>query len=221
MSIANTIRERLVNSGTQFFANDNIADFIEEGELDLLQGEIQEKAKELLQSMVIDIDNDHNTNETAKRIAKMFTRELFKGRYMQKPPVTYFPNAKALDEITCLGPIAIKSSCSHHFLPVIGKVWIGFIPSERVIGISKFARIVDWIASRPHIQEELCIMLADELEELIKPKGLAIIMEATHTCMTMRGVKEYETIMTNSVMRGRFRQEPSLKEEFMHLIKNK
>lgn len=217
--ISTVIRQRIQAADGAFFANDNIAAFIKEGEMDLLQKEVAEKLQGVLESLVIDTANDHNTNETAKRVAKMYLKEVFKGRYQEAPTVTDFPNAKHLDELYLLGPITIRSACSHHLVPIIGKVWVGVLPSDRVIGISKFVRIIDWVMSRPHIQEEAVIMIADELEKLMKPKGIAVFVEAQHMCMTWRGVKESETMMVNSVMRGEFSTDTSLKAEFLNSIK--
>jgi GTP cyclohydrolase I len=148
----------------------------------------------------------------------MYVREVFAGRYEKAPKITDFPNAKELDQIYAIGPITIRSACSHHFVPITGKLWIGILPSDRVIGISKFVRLANWIMSRPHIQEEASIMLADELQKRINPKGLALVMDAQHQCMTWRGVKETSTTMTTSIMRGVFRDIPEARAEFMKLI---
>ena len=213
------IRERLLASGHSFLANDNIADFIEPGELPELQNEVADKFRELLRSLVIDIDNDHNTHETAERVAKMYLQEVFKGRYHQQPKVASFPNVKKLDEIYTVGPITVRSACSHHFVPIMGNCWIGIKPGSRVIGLSKFTRVADWVFSRPHIQEEAVMILADEIEKLCDPQGLGIILKAQHYCMKWRGVKEPQTSMINSVVRGDFRHDPSLKQEFFELIR--
>ena len=213
------IRERLIASGHSFLANDNIADFIEPGELPELQDEVADKFRELLRSLVIDIDNDHNTHETAERVAKMYLQEVFKGRYHQQPKVASFPNVKKLDEIYTVGPITVRSACSHHFVPIMGNCWIGIKPGSRVIGLSKFTRVADWVFSRPHIQEEAVMILADEIEKLCEPQGLGIIVKAQHCCMKWRGVKEPQTSMINSVVRGDFRHDPSLKQEFFELIR--
>ena len=213
------IRERLLASGHSFLANDNIADFIEPGELPELQNEVADRFRELLRSLVIDIDNDHNTHETAERVAKMYLQEVFKGRYHQQPKVASFPNVKKLDEIYTVGPITVRSACSHHFVPIMGNCWIGIKPGSRVIGLSKFTRVADWVFSRPHIQEEAVMILADEIEKLCEPQGLGIIVKAQHYCMKWRGVKEPQTSMINSVVRGDFRHDPSLKQEFFELIR--
>jgi GTP cyclohydrolase I len=213
------IRRRLEESGTPFLANDNISAQIGEGELELLQEEVTDRVRDLLRSLVIDIDNDHNTAETAERVARMYLQEVFKGRYLAQPKIASFPNVKKLDEIYTVGPITVRSACSHHLVPILGSCWIGIKPGERVIGLSNFTRVADWVFSRPHIQEEAVMILADEIERLCQPQGLAILVKAKHYCMKWRGVKEPQTSMVNSVVRGDFRIDPSLKQEFFELVK--
>ncbi|RTL37774.1 MAG: GTP cyclohydrolase I [Burkholderiales bacterium] len=218
--VSERIRYRLVSAGCRHHANDNIAAFIEPGELDALQAEVQTKMQEVLRSLVIDTDSDHNTQETAKRVAKMFLREVFAGRYAAAPSVTEFPNVSRLNELMIVGPITVRSACSHHLCPIMGKVWIGLLPNEHsnLIGLSKYARLCDWIMSRPQIQEEAVTMLANELQERVQPDGLALVMEADHFCMHWRGVKDSESKMTNSVMRGAFLKDANLRREFLSLI---
>ena len=217
------IRRRLLGADRRHHANDNIAPFIREGELDELRAEVQAKMQEVLQSLVIDTENDHNTNDTALRVAKMFVDEVFRGRYVAMPSVTEFPNVERLNELMIVGPVKVRSACSHHLCPILGRVWIGVLPNEHsnLIGLSKYARICDWIMSRPQIQEEAVTMLADELAERVKPDGLAIVMEADHFCMHWRGVKDDESMMTNSVMRGAFLTNASLRREFLALLGKK
>jgi len=220
LPVSERIRYRLVSAGCRHHANDNIAAFIRPGELDALQQEVQAKMQEVLKSLVIDTDSDHNTQETAKRVAKMFLREVFAGRYAAAPPVTEFPNVSRLNELMIVGPITVRSACSHHLCPIMGKVWIGLLPNEHsnLIGLSKYARLCDWIMSRPQIQEEAVTMLANELQERVQPDGLALVMEADHFCMHWRGVKDSESKMTNSVMRGAFLKDANLRREFLALI---
>lgn len=217
--VSERIRQRLDLAQAPYFANDNIAAHLKEGELQELETEVANKVRELLRSLVIDIDNDHNTEETAERVARMYLQEVFKGRYQEQPKIASFPNVKNLDEIYTVGPITVRSACSHHLVPILGNCWIGIKPGERVIGLSKFSRVADWVFSRPHIQEEAVIILADEIERLCQPKGLAILVKAQHYCMKWRGVKELQTSMMNSVVRGDFRHDPSLKQEFFELVK--
>ncbi len=217
------IRQRLKAAGQRFHANDNIADFIEPGELDEMRGEVERSLQEVLRSLVIDTDSDHNTQDTAKRVAKMFVHEVFAGRYVPMPPVTEFPNASRLNELMIVGPIKVRSACSHHLCPIIGKVWVGVLPNEKsnLIGLSKYARVCEWVMSRPQIQEEAVVMLADEIERRMLPDGLAIVMEADHFCMHWRGVKDDQSAMSNSVMRGSFLRDGNLRREFLALMPRK
>ena len=214
------IRYRLVQSGCRHHANDNIAAYIQSGELEELQSEVEARMVDVLRALVIDTESDHNTNDTAKRVAKMFVREVFRGRYVPMPAVTEFPNVERLNELMIVGPVKVRSACSHHLCPILGRVWIGVLPNEfsNLIGLSKYARIVEWIMSRPQIQEEAVTMLANELQDRVKPDGLAIVMEADHFCMHWRGVKDDDTAMTNSVMRGAFLKDAALRREFLSLI---
>ncbi len=214
------IREKIKASNKRFHANDNIAEFLDPGDLEKMLDEVETKFKTVLDSMVIDTENDHNTGKTARRVAKMFLTEVFKGRYVAPPVITEFPNAENLNELLIVGPISVRSACSHHFCPVIGKIWIGVLPNKKtnVIGLSKYARLTDWVMSRPQIQEEAVIQLADLIQSKTKPDGLAIVMEASHFCMSWRGVKENDSKMLNSVMRGAFLNDASLRREFLSLI---
>ena len=217
------IRERIVAARKRFHANDNIADFIEPGELDRLLDEVQSKMQGVLTSLVIDTDNDHNTGQTARRVAKMYLTEVFKGRYVKGPTVTEFPNAEHLNELMIVGPITVRSACSHHLCPVIGVIWIGVLPNEHtnVIGLSKYARLAEWVMGRPQIQEEAVVQLADLIQQKTQPDGLAIVMEASHFCMGWRGVKDVDSKMINSVMRGSFLKDANLRREFLSLIPRK
>ncbi|URI11829.1 GTP cyclohydrolase I [Aquincola tertiaricarbonis] len=217
------IRYRLIGADCRYHANDNISAHVRPGELEELKAEVTAKMQEVLSSLVIDTESDHNTNETARRVAKMFIDEVFRGRYVPIPAVTEFPNFSRLNELMIVGPVKVRSACSHHLCPILGKVWIGILPNEHsnLIGLSKYARICDWIMSRPQIQEEAVTMLADELQDRVKPDGLAIVMEADHFCMHWRGVKDDESMMTNSVMRGAFLKDSTLRREFLSLLSKK
>ena len=217
------IRQRLLAARRRFHANDNIADFIEPGELEVLLDEVESKMKGVLASLVIDTENDHNTDDTARRVAKMYLNEVFRGRYVQGPTITEFPNAEHLNELMIVGPITVRSACSHHFCPVIGKIWIGVMPNEHtnVIGLSKYARLAEWVMGRPQIQEEAVVQLADLIQLKTQPDGLAIVMEASHYCMAWRGVKDMDSKMINSVMRGVFLKDSNLRREFLSLIPGK
>jgi GTP cyclohydrolase I len=214
------IRERIKAARKRFHANDNIAAFLEPGELEALQDEVEAKMKGVLDALVIDTESDHNTAGTARRVAKMYVNEVFRGRYVKPPTITEFPNAEHLNELMIVGPIAVRSACSHHFCPVIGKLWIGVMPNEHtnVIGLSKYARLAEWVMGRPQIQEEAVVQLADLIMEKTQPDGLALVMEASHYCMAWRGVKDMGAKMLTSVMRGVFLKDPALRREFLALL---
>lgn len=219
-SVSERIRARIRLARQRFHANDNIADFIEDGELDGLLQEVTQKMEAVLESLVIDIESDHNTQDTARRVAKMYLTEVFRGRYMTAPPVTEFPNAEYLNELMIVGPIRVRSACSHHLCPIMGRLWIGLMPNEHsnLIGLSKYARLSEWVMSRPQIQEEAITQLANLLMTKVAPDGLAVVMEADHFCMHWRGVKDTGAKMINSVMRGSFLKDAALRREFLSLI---
>ena len=220
-TVSSLIRTRLQQAGRRAHANDNIAEFIRgPQELRSLEDEVTQKMQSLLESLVIDTESDHNTRGTARRVARMFLQEVFKGRYHARPALTEFPNVERINELMIVGPIAVRSACSHHFVPIIGKLWIGVLPNENsnLIGLSKFSRVADWVMSRPQIQEEAIIQLADLLEATIRPDGIAIVLEADHLCTQWRGVKD-NTHMTNSVMRGAFLKNPQSRQEFLDLVR--
>lgn len=150
----------------------------------------------------------------------MYVQEVFRGRYIEQPPVTEFPNIERLNELMIVGPITVRSACSHHLCPIMGKVWVGVMPNEHsnLIGLSKYARLIEWVMSRPQIQEEAVSQIADLLMQKLQPDGLAIVMEADHFCMHWRGVKDTETKMINSVMRGSFLRDANLRREFLALL---
>jgi GTP cyclohydrolase I len=218
--VSERIRDRIRRAGRRYNANDNIAPYVEPGEIDELIAEVAGKMKGVLESLVIDIENDHNTQDTAQRVAKMYLTEVFRGRYFPAPKVTEFPNVESLNELMIVGPITVRSACSHHFCPIMGRLWIGVMPNQHsnLIGLSKYARVAEWIMTRPQIQEEAITQTADYLMDMVRPDGLAVVMEADHFCMHWRGVKDTASKMTNSVMRGSFLKDPALRREFLSLI---
>ena len=168
------IRQRIKQAKQRFHANDNISAFLGPGDLEALLDEVTTKMEAVLESLVIDTEGDHNTKETARRVAKMYLSEVFRGRYLPAPPVTEFPNAAYLNELMIVGPITVRSACSHHFCPIMGRLWIGLMPNEHsnLIGLSKYSRLAEWIMCRPQIQEEAIMQLADVLMNKVTPDGL-------------------------------------------------
>lgn len=187
-------------------------------EISSIRVDVEVAIHNLLQALRIDTQNDHNTKETAKRVSRMFVHEVFKGRYYPMPRVTVFPNTQKYDQLYLTGPITVRSTCAHHFQNIVGKCWIGIYPGENIIGLSKFNRLVDWVASRPQIQEEMSIQIADLIEEQTKAAGVAVIIKAEHHCMSHRGVKEHESDMVTSIMRGTFLKSSDMKTEFLSLL---
>lgn len=220
MKKSDEIRARLVAAGVPFAANDSIAAHLDAGDLDALEWEVAANVSALLYSLVIDQDEDHNTRDTARRVSKMLVREAMRGRYELPPRMTDFPNVRKLDEIYTVGPITVRSMCSHHLVPIVGRAWVGVLPdpSGKVIGLSKFTRLADWVMSRPQIQEEATVQLADLLDQLVHPRGLALVVRAEHMCMTWRGVRDQGTEMVTSVMRGIFRDKPEARAEVLSII---
>lgn len=210
------LRQVLEAHGIPFAANDSIGHLLTDELRAMIEADVATAFEDVLDALVI--DRDHNTRDTAKRVAKMYVREIFAGRYDPPPRVTEFPNAKDLDELYTVGPITVRSTCSHHFCPIQGKAWIGVIPQKRLIGLSKFVRLTSWIMSRPQIQEEAAVQLADQLEKIIEPRGLAVAVSASHSCMTMRGVKEHSTVMTTSVLRGIMFHDQAARAEFYKFV---
>ena len=213
MKTSKKIKQRITAAKARFHSNDNISKFIEPNELDLLQEEVAEQFQGVLESLVIDTETDHNTKATAKRVAKMFIKETFNGRYVPTPRVTAFPNL-GYKSLYTTGPISIKSTCAHHFQNIVGKCWVGVVPNGEVIGLSKFNRLIHHICERPQIQEEMSSQIADKLEKYAKTENIAVVVKAEHHCMTHRGVREHESDMTTAIMRGAFKNDPALKQEF-------
>ena len=217
------IRRRIEAQKARFHANDNISAFIRPGELEGLVDEVAQKMQAVLESLVIDTESDHNTQNTSRRVAKMYVQEVFNGRYTGQPTLTKFPNVSRLNELMIIGPITVRSACSHHLCPIMGRIWIGVLPSKEsaLIGLSKYSRLTEWVMCRPQIQEEAVVELADMLEKKIKPVGVAIVMDADHFCMQWRGVKDRDSKMVNSVMRGAFLKDANLRREFLSLLERR
>ena len=213
MSKSNEIRQRIKAAGARFHSNDNISDFMQPGDVDALLDELTGKFQGVLDTLVIDTENDHNTQDTARRVAKMFICETFSGRYKPRPKITSFPNM-GYKSLYTTGPISVRSTCAHHFQNIVGKCWVGVVPQDKVIGLSKFNRLVHHICERPQIQEEMTTQIAEALKEYAETDNIAVVVKAEHHCMTMRGVREHESDMTTAIMLGAFERDPALKKEF-------
>ena len=198
--------------------NGNVSDLLQAGDLDRVRSQVEAHCAGILGALGIDYRHDHNTEGTPARMARMYVDEVFAGRFQERPRTTDFPNVNGLDEMVVVGPVSVRSTCAHHFCPIVGTAVIGVIPSGRIIGLSKFARLTTWVMSRPQIQEEATIQLADEIEHAITPKALGVVVRASHSCMTWRGVRETGSMATTSVMRGLLRDNAAARAEFLKLI---
>lgn len=218
MSVSKRILSELRKEKIKFFANDNISKYVTTKDLIEIEKELEEKLSEVLDILLIDREKDHNTKDTAKRVAKMFIHETFSGRYKPMPKVTEFPNSNNYDGLYVTGPIAVRSVCAHHLQNIVGKCWIGVKPEKDVIGLSKFNRIVEWICERPQIQEEMTIQIANQIQDATKTQNIAVVVKAEHYCMIQRGVKAHESDMTTAIMRGIFEKETIVRNEFYHIL---
>lgn len=199
-----------------FDANGNMP--VSQEERNEMMALAEEKFAELFDILRID-RNDPNSTDTPRRLAKMWVMELFAGRYQPPPSPTVFPNRKEVDELVISKNNTVMSVCSHHWQTISGICTIGYLPGEKVIGLSKMSRIVDWFSRRGQIQEELGEQIADYIEALIQPKALGVVIKSRHYCMIARGVSEDEekSLMITSVMRGLLATDFNLRNEFLKL----
>jgi GTP cyclohydrolase I len=214
------VTRRIKDANKRFWAGDNISEFIYEGEKQTLIDEAAEKFEGVLDSLIIDRENDPNSHGTAKRLAKMYFNELMQGRYDRIPTATAFPNE---GENAYTGMLVVrselKSVCSHHHQPVTGVAYIGVIPNGKVIGLSKYTRIAQWCARRGTLQEELCNDIAREIEKATDAKHLGVYIQATHGCCENRGIMAHSSLTQTTVLKGSFKDDPATKKEFMDNIK--
>ena len=220
METSKKIKQRLKEAGKRFWAGDNISDFIEEGEKQQLVDELAPKFEAVLQGLVIDTENDPNSNGTGKRLAKMYINELMAGRYEPIPTVTAFPNDSATPyEGMLVVRSELTSMCSHHHQIVRGVAYIGIIASEKLIGLSKYTRIAQWCAKRGTLQEELANDITREIQKATGAEHLGVYIQATHGCVENRGVKAHSSLTQTTVLKGAFKDDPGTKKEFMDNIK--
>ena len=166
-----------------------------------------------------DNPNREGLRETPKRVIDAY-EEFFSG-YRSKPAEILsktFDDVEGYDEMVIVRDISIESHCEHHMVPFIGKAHIGYIPDKRVVGISKLARIADVFAKRLQTQETMTVQIADTINEVLKPKGVAVVIDAQHQCMTTRGTHKTESSTITSRMLGLFRTNSNTRNEFMNLI---
>jgi GTP cyclohydrolase I len=218
--VSKTIRKRVEEAGKRYWAGDNIAEFIQEGEREKLIEELAQKFEGVLDSLIIDQTTDPNSQGTAKRLAKMYINELMSGRYDPIPNATAFPNHvdngyKGMLVVRS----ELKSMCSHHHQPVSGVAYIGIIAAEKLIGLSKYTRIAQWCARRGTLQEELANDIAREIMTATGSKNVGVYIQATHGCCENRGIMATSSLTQTTVLEGSFKDDQSTKKEFMDNVK--
>jgi GTP cyclohydrolase I len=218
-TMSQVVRDRLKSNNKRFWAGDNISDYIDDSEKLLLIDELTIKFEDVLQSLIIDTENDPNSNGTAKRLAKMYINEIMDGRYSAPPDATSFPNnssSRYTGMITVRSEI--KSMCSHHHQPVTGVAYIGVIAADKVIGLSKYTRIAQWCAKRGTLQEELCTDISKEIMSAAETENVGVYLKLTHGCCENRGIMAHDSTTQTTVLTGSFSTDASTKKEFFDNI---
>ena len=218
-----TIIQRIKDANSRYWAGDNISDFIQDGEQELLINEATEAFEEVLDALIIDRHTDPNSEGTARRLAKMYFNEIMAGRYEPAPPATAFPNEP--DHVTnekyegmLVVRSELKSMCSHHHQPVSGVAYIGIIAADKLIGLSKYTRIAQWCARRGTLQEELCNDIAREIMKATDSKDVGVYIQATHGCCENRGISAHSSLTQTTVLKGSFFENSDVKKEFFDNI---
>ena len=218
--ISKVIKKRLEEDGKRYWAGDNISEYINPEERTELIAELHKKFDAVLDSLVIDRENDPNSNDTGRRLAKMYVNELMRGRYYPAPDATAFPNEM---EDRYEGMLVVRSElrsvCSHHHQPVTGVAYIGVIAADRLIGLSKYTRIAQWCSRRGTLQEELCNDIAKEIMKATGSADVGVYIQATHGCCENRGIMAHSSLTQTTVLKGSFFNDPGTKKEFFDNIK--
>ncbi|BAD57994.1 GTP cyclohydrolase I FolE [Nocardia farcinica] len=180
------------------------------GAIDLTAAE--RAAADFLTALGVSLDDEHlraTPGRMARAYAELFTPQSF--------DLTTFPNEEGYDELVLARRIPLRSVCEHHLLPFVGVAHVGYLPGDRILGLSKLARVVEHFSRRPQVQERLTKQVADWLAEHLRPRGVGVVIDAEHTCMTLRGVQAVGTSTVTSTMLGTLREDPRSRQEFFSL----
>lgn len=220
MKLHKKIASNLRSRGVRFWSNDNVFEYIDKHDIPELKKETEEAFEAVLQSLLVDTETDPNSEGTAHRLSKMMWDELFVGRFEAPPKITAFPNE---GEEKYSGMLVVRSEinscCSHHWLPVHGTCFIGILPKEKVLGLSKYSRLVEWHARRGTLQEELCQRIRRSVAYYTDTDDVAVYIEASHGCCENRGIMLSNSMTQTISLGGVFLTDLSNKEEFFHNIK--
>ena len=215
-----TIRELLKADGKRFWAGDNISAYITDANKEQLINEATVAFETVLDALLIDRENDPNSQGTARRLAKMYFNEIMAGRYATAPDATAFPNDSSdRYEGMLVVRSELRSMCSHHHQPVVGVAYIGIIAAQKLIGLSKYTRIAQWCARRGTLQEELCNDITKEIMKATDSENVAVYIQAEHGCCTNRGIMAHSSLTQTTVLKGAFTTDPGTKKEFFDNIK--
>jgi GTP cyclohydrolase IA len=219
-TVSGRITKRIKDAGARYWAGDNISEYIENGEKEQLIAELTPAFEQVLDKLIIDRETDPNSQDTGRRLAKMYINELMSGRYHPKPNATAFPNhvEDGYDGMLVVRS-ELKSVCSHHHQPVTGVAYIGIIAADKLIGLSKYTRIAQWCARRGTLQEELCNDIAREIMAATGAKDVGVYIQATHGCCENRGIMAHSSLTQTTVLKGSFFTDPGTKKEFFDNIK--
>lgn len=219
-NLSQVIRENMKRDNKRFWAGDNISAYVDETQKQLLINEATLAFEGVLDSLLIDRDNDPNSKGTARRLAKMYFNEIMAGRYETAPDATAFPNdSQDRYEGMLVVRSELRSMCSHHHQPVAGVAYIGIIAANKLIGLSKYTRIAQWCARRGTLQEELCNDIAREISKATDSENVAVYIQAVHGCCENRGIMAHSSLTQTTVLKGSFNTDPATKKEFFDNIK--
>ena len=201
------------SKGIETPMHDHAFDLSDEEKIEQIEGHFQS----IMKILGLDLDDD-SLKDTPNRVAKMYVKEIFCGlNPKNKPAVSVFDNTYQYEDVLIEKDILVQSCCEHHFLPFTGKAHVAYIPTDKVVGLSKINRVVDYYSRRPQVQERLTLQIADELKKVLKTDDVAVYIESKHMCVAMRGIKDDSSTTITSTFHGKLK-EKEFKQQFLRMI---